>query len=322
MSPSAMTSRRCVDVHAAARVAAHRRRDEAAHDDAGRVRAVRGVRDDDALGVAALGQVRRADDQQAGELAVGAGRRLQRGDVQAADLGEPALELVHQLEGALHQRLRLVRVQAGEAVQARGHLVHARVVLHRAAAERVAAAVHAVVERAEAGEVTQQVDLADLGQARRRRAAQGLGDELGGRHLGHAELRQRVRAAAGARLLVDGRAVHGRRAADRGVLAAHRGVGAGAGVSHGPPPRSRGRRRAQSTKPSSSARVRFSVTASSRTSSRPAVAASRRPAPRRSGRRTGSRPRRPGSPAAPAPRPPRPPASAAARRTRGRRGPR
>ena len=31
-----------------------------------------------ALGVAALGQVGRADDQQAGELAVGAGRRLQR----------------------------------------------------------------------------------------------------------------------------------------------------------------------------------------------------------------------------------------------------
>ena len=106
-----------VHVHAAARVAAHRGRHEAADDDAGRVRAVRRVRDDDALGIAALGQVGRADDQQAGELAVRAGRRLQRGDVQAGDLGEPALELVHQLERSLHQRLRLVRVQTGEAVE-------------------------------------------------------------------------------------------------------------------------------------------------------------------------------------------------------------
>ena len=182
-----------------------------AHDDAGRVRAVRRVRDDDALGVAALGQVGRADDEQAGELAVGAGRRLQRGDVQAGDLGEPALELVHQLERALHQRLRLVRVQAGEAVEAGGRLVDARVVLHRARAERVAAAVHAVVERREPGEVAQQVDLADLGQARGRGAPERVGDELVGRDLGHAELGQRVRAPAGARLLVDGRAVRRRR---------------------------------------------------------------------------------------------------------------
>ena len=50
---------------------------------------------------------------------------------------------------------------------------------------------------------------------------------LGGRDLGYAELGQRVRAAAGARLLVDGRAIHGRWPADRGVLARHDRIRAG-----------------------------------------------------------------------------------------------
>ena len=77
-----------------------------------------GVGDDDAPGVAPLRLVRGAHDQQARELAVGAGRRLQRDGVEAGDLGQPLLELVHQLERALDERLRLVRVQAGEALQA------------------------------------------------------------------------------------------------------------------------------------------------------------------------------------------------------------
>ena len=62
-----------------------------------------GVGDDDAPGVAPLGLVRRADDEQAGELAVGAGRRLEGGGVEAGDLRQPALELVHQLQGALEE---------------------------------------------------------------------------------------------------------------------------------------------------------------------------------------------------------------------------
>ena len=216
-----------VHVHAAARVAAHRRRLEAGHDHARRIRAVRRVRDDDPLGVAPLGEVRGADHEQSRQLAVRSGGRLQRGRVQAGDLGQPALELVHQLERPLDERLGLVRVETREAVEAGGRLVDARVVLHRARAQRVAAAVDAVVERREAGEVAQQVDLADLGQARRSAAPERLGDELVRRDLGHARLGQRERAAAGAGLLVDRRAVDRRRPADGGAVA----------VSHGPPPR-------------------------------------------------------------------------------------
>ena len=217
------------------------------------------------LGSRPCGQVGGADDEQAGELAVGAGRRLQRGGVQAGDLGEPALELVHQLERALHQRLRLVRVQPREAVEAGGDLVDSRVVLHGARAERVAAAVHAVVERREPGEVAQQVDLADLGQARRARCGAGAsGTSSASGDLGHAERGQAVRAPAGAATSRRwscgrvGRTADGRRA----VTASPRSA-----TVHLP---AREDAAEASAKASSSARVRFSVTATSSTSSRPA----------------------------------------------------
>ena len=100
------------------------------------------------------------------------------GRVQAGDLGEPALERPEQLEGALGELVGLVRVQAGEALQRRDALVDLGVVLHRAGAQRVGARLDAVVERRELGVVADEVDLGDLGQARRRGAPQRRRQQL------------------------------------------------------------------------------------------------------------------------------------------------
>ena len=56
-----------------------------------------------------------AHQQQAGELAVGAGGRLQGGAREAGDLGQPAAQRVHQLERPLDQVLGLVGMQAAQA---------------------------------------------------------------------------------------------------------------------------------------------------------------------------------------------------------------
>ena len=102
----------------------------------------------DALGVAAR-LVIGAHDQHAGEFAVRAGGRLQGDRREAADLLEPFLQFVHQRQIALHGFDRLERMREEKAGQAAGVFVDLRVVLHRARAERIEAAVHAVVELAE-----------------------------------------------------------------------------------------------------------------------------------------------------------------------------
>ena len=87
---------------------------------------------------------RSAHDHQPGELALRA-RRLQRDGRQPRDLGEDLLELPFELERALDAVLLLQRVKVAEAGEGDDALVDARVVLHRAAAERVEAGVDAEV---------------------------------------------------------------------------------------------------------------------------------------------------------------------------------
>ena len=110
-----------LDVEVAARVRLDLDELVAGHRHARRVRPVRRVGDDDAaplLDLAALGEVR-AHQHQAGELALGAGGRLERDRVEARDLGEDLLQAPHQLERALRALLLLVRVQVAEAGQRR-----------------------------------------------------------------------------------------------------------------------------------------------------------------------------------------------------------
>ena len=92
-----------------------------------------------------------------------------------AILGEDLLELPLELERALDAVLLLQRVEVAEAGQGDDALVDARVVLHRAAAERVEAGVDPEVAIGELGEVPHDLVLRHLGQARRTLAAQLLG---------------------------------------------------------------------------------------------------------------------------------------------------
>ncbi len=85
----------------------------AGHRHGGRVGAVRGVRREHLAALLAAVLVVGAREQQAGQLAVRAGARLQRHVRQPGDLGERALEAPHQLERAL-------RVLAGPAAGAGG----------------------------------------------------------------------------------------------------------------------------------------------------------------------------------------------------------
>ena len=153
-------------------VAAVGRRDlrelEARHRHARRVRAVRRVGRDDhvPLVLAAVGE-RGAHQHQARELALRAGRGLQRDGRQARDLGEDLLELPHELERSLRALVLLQRMEVTEAGQGDDPLVDAWVVLHRAAAERVEARVDPEVAVGERGEVAHELVLGHLREPRR-----------------------------------------------------------------------------------------------------------------------------------------------------------
>ena len=150
------------------------------------------------VGLAAVGEVR-AHEHEAGELTLRAGGRLERDRVEPAHLGEDLLEAPHELERALRGLLLLVRMEVAEARQVDDPLVHARVVLHRAGAERVEARVDAEVAVGESREVADELGLRDLGQPRRLPAGELLRDL----RLRQLVARQRAGATARLRLLED-----------------------------------------------------------------------------------------------------------------------
>ena len=70
--------------------------------------------------------------EDAGQLALRTCGRLEGNGAHAADLGEHRLQLEEQLQRSLRDLVRRLRVQAGEAGQARGPFVELRVELHGA----------------------------------------------------------------------------------------------------------------------------------------------------------------------------------------------
>ena len=173
----------------------------ARHRHARRIRAVRRVRGDDRVALlAAIGEVR-AHEHEPGQLSLRACRRLQRHGREARDLGEDPLQVPHELERALRVLVVGVRMQVAEAGKRCEPLVHARVVLHRAGAERIEAGVDAERAIGERREVADDLRLGELGQPGRARAAQRVGN------LRHREVRPRrpAGATAGARPLEDQR---------------------------------------------------------------------------------------------------------------------
>ena len=74
--------------------------------------------------------------EQAAQFAMRARLRTHRDAVHAGEVEQPERELIDHLQRALDGLLRLQRVDVGKARQPRDLLVQARVVLHRARAER------------------------------------------------------------------------------------------------------------------------------------------------------------------------------------------
>ena len=125
------------------------------------------------FGVVAARVVVGLREEQAGELAVGSGRRLQGRLVQAGDLGEEPAQLVEELQRALHELIGFVGVQPAQALERRHAFVDLGVVLHRAGAQGIGALVDPVVAPRELGEVAHELDLRHFGQAGRGLPAQG-----------------------------------------------------------------------------------------------------------------------------------------------------
>ena len=192
-----------VHLDAAALVGGHLDHLVAGHRHRCRVGAVRGVGRQDLGPLFAPLGVEGAGEQQAGELAVRAGRGLQADVRQAADLRQRLLQQPHQLQRALSALGILCGVQARVTRQRRDPLVEPRVVLHRAGAERVETAVEVEVATREPVEVADDLRLGDLRQPRRLLAQQLGRDQLGERRLGHFGGRQHGGAPPRLRPLVD-----------------------------------------------------------------------------------------------------------------------
>ena len=105
-----------LEIDIAARVGGQLDRGEARHGGRGRVGAVGGIRNEDAgsLVLAAIAVIG-AHHQEAGELAMRAGRGLQRDPGKAADLRQPLLQAEHQCEIALNGFGILQRMGLGKA---------------------------------------------------------------------------------------------------------------------------------------------------------------------------------------------------------------
>jgi hypothetical protein len=78
---------------------------------------------------------------------------------QPGDLAQRALEVPHELQGALRAARILQRMQPGVSGQRRDALVQARVVLHRARPERIEAGVQVEVALGEVDVVTDDLGL-------------------------------------------------------------------------------------------------------------------------------------------------------------------
>src|SRR5581483_982019 len=105
----------------------------------------------------------RADEQNAGEFSVSAGGRLQRNGVHSGDFAQALLERLNDAQRTLGNLFRLIGMRVADAFEPRDKLVHTRVVLHRAGAERIHAEIDRIVPRGESGKVADDLDLAYFG---------------------------------------------------------------------------------------------------------------------------------------------------------------
>ncbi len=228
-----------------------------------------------------------------GELALRAGRGLQRHARETRQLRSGACSSRHASSSVpCETSSGASGCAAAKPGRPRHLLVDARVVLHRAGAERIEALVDREVQPREAREVARDLDLRDLRLPRDLRAAERLGDRD---DLGHVERRQRVADLPLARALEDERLV-ARLGTERGR---------------------RGRRRRPSLRPRRSRSLSASAATSRSISSRVFISVDRdEESALGSARRSARAARRRGSRAAPAARAAAPRPRAPRRRTR------
>ena len=150
----------------------------------------------------ALRLVPRPRQQNAGEFAVRARRRLQGDGVHAGNLEQTLLQKLDDFHDPLRQRVRAVGMRVGQTLDARNVLVHPRVVFHGARAQRIHPEVDGIIPRREPREVADDLDLAQFGQ-QARRLAMRLAEQCGRVHCWHVERRQFVSLFARRRLLKD-----------------------------------------------------------------------------------------------------------------------
>jgi hypothetical protein len=146
----------------------------------------------------ALFVVVRRDHHDPGQLTVGAGQRLHGEVGESEHFAQQYFELVQHRQRALSQgaaptQLRQQRMQIRETGQRSEALVALRVVLHGARAERVETRVDRNILPTEIDEVSNDIELRNLGQRRRQVAAQRVWNSIARRHI---QLRQGRTGAA------------------------------------------------------------------------------------------------------------------------------
>ena len=153
------------DADASALAARQRNHVEAAHRGGGRIGAVSGIGHDHfiALRFATLFEVFLGDEQCA-ELGVRTGRRIERERRHAEERAQRAFQLVHHLQRALRELVGRKGVQPSELGPRRDCIVDARIVLHRARAQRIEAEVDAESALRKARVMAHDVELAVIRQ--------------------------------------------------------------------------------------------------------------------------------------------------------------
>ncbi len=172
----------------------------AGHRRAGGIRAVRARRDQAHIAMrVAVGPVVVRDRQQAGELTLRAGVRLQRHRVIAGDVGEPPFQVGEHRFVAGELPGRRERVQVGEPGKTDRFHLGRSVELHRARPERDHAAIERVIAIGQRSQVAQHRGLGMMRiEDRVREIRRGAGEvarDLEGR-IGHDRVRRRRRTRA------------------------------------------------------------------------------------------------------------------------------
>ena len=131
---------------------------------------MRRIGDEDFLSRNSLRVVIRPHNQQAGELSMGTGRRLERDCVHAGDFGEAVAQRLDDPQCTLRNFLGLIRMPVCQTVKTRNNFIHAGVVFHGARPERIHSEVNGIVPGGKPSEVANDFDLADLGHVAEVRA--------------------------------------------------------------------------------------------------------------------------------------------------------